>query len=264
MKIVQGADGSRKFDIGNIPAGAAPVVSGKIKAPTHRERADGIHAWVNEAAKKGVFDRTNGVQDQEGFTTLLGEFDPSKMKYSDYQGKYQEYLAGHMPGKIAGQSLLNAAFLPTAVHPTDPKVKSGGQVAGSQTPATISTNAPGKSVDFKMGPSTPPISAPKRPGTGTLGEVVRVGEYTYTKTAGNHIFDTIKEGPLKGTMSRPYMNSPLTVQEIQAAGKPIPDPGGIPGALRYDVPGHFRGAQGRWELVVDPKSRTIFHFLFIQ
>jgi len=25
---------------------------------------------------------------------------------------------------------------------------------------------------------------------------------------------------------------------------PIPDPGGVPGALRWDVPGAFRGSEG--------------------
>jgi len=34
--------------------------------------------------------------------------------------------------------------------------------------------------------------------------------------------------------SRPYVNSPLTIQEITGTGCGIPDPGGLPGALRYD------------------------------
>lgn len=49
---------------------------------------------------------------------------------------------------------------------------------------------------------------------------------------------------------------------IMDGGKPIPDPGGVPGALRWDVPGTMNGSSGSWELVVDPQSKTILHFLF--
>jgi hypothetical protein len=33
----------------------------------------------------------------------------------------------------------------------------------------------------------------------------------------------LQRGPNAGRISRPYMNSELTIQEIMAAGKPIPD-----------------------------------------
>jgi hypothetical protein len=66
----------------------------------------------------------------------------------------------------------------------------------------------------------------------------------------------------KNLATRPYLKSPLTIQEIMAGGKPIPDPGGFPGALRWDVPGGFNGSTGTWELVVDPKTNTVLHFLF--
>jgi len=58
------------------------------------------------------------------------------------------------------------------------------------------------------------------------------------------------------------MNSPLTIQEIIATGKGVPDPGGIPGALRFDVPGAFRRSAGTWELVVHPETKMIYHFNF--
>jgi hypothetical protein len=58
------------------------------------------------------------------------------------------------------------------------------------------------------------------------------------------------------------MGSPLTVREIMAGGQPVPDPGGFPGALRWDVPGKFRGAEGTWELVLDPATKTILHYNF--
>lgn len=66
----------------------------------------------------------------------------------------------------------------------------------------------------------------------------------------------------KNLPTRPYLKSPLTIREIMAGGKPIADPGGVPGALRWDVPGAFNGSTGTWELVIDPKTNTVLHFLF--
>lgn len=83
-----------------------------------------------------------------------------------------------------------------------------------------------------------------------VSEVVKVGDYALTRTVAGKIAE------------RPYLNSPLTLREIMAAGKPIPDPGGVAGALRWDVPGTFRGSAGTWELVVDPQSKTVLHWLF--
>jgi hypothetical protein len=62
--------------------------------------------------------------------------------------------------------------------------------------------------------------------------------------------------------TRPYMRSPNVINEIVATGKSIPDPGGVIGALRFDVPGSFNGSAGAWELVVHPKTNMIYHFLF--
>jgi len=58
------------------------------------------------------------------------------------------------------------------------------------------------------------------------------------------------------------MRSPHTINEIMAAKNPIPDPGKIPGGLRWDVPGTFRGNEGTWELVIHPKREIIYHFNF--
>jgi hypothetical protein len=79
---------------------------------------------------------------------------------------------------------------------------------------------------------------------------VKVGEYTLTRTVAGKLAE------------RPYLSSPNTLREIMAAGKPIADPGGAAGALRWDVAGAFRGSAGTWELVVDPKTKTILHWLF--
>jgi hypothetical protein len=81
-------------------------------------------------------------------------------------------------------------------------------------------------------------------------QAVKVGDYTLTRTVAGKLAE------------RPYLSSPNTLREIMAAGKPIPDPGGVAGALRWDVPGAFNGSAGTWQLVVDPKSNTVLHWLF--
>ncbi len=56
---------------------------------------------------------------------------------------------------------------------------------------------------------------------------------------------------------------PLTIKEIMATGKGIPD-ATAKGALNFRVPGTFRGSQGTWELVVDPNKNLIYHFNFVK
>jgi RHS repeat-associated protein len=90
-----------------------------------------------------------------------------------------------------------------------------------------------------------------------------VGGFKYMKTAGNHIKDIVKRGPHKGQLVRPYMNSPLAIKEIISSGKGVADKF-VPGALRFDVPGTFRGSKGTWELVVDLGNKTIYHFNFVR
>jgi hypothetical protein len=46
------------------------------------------------------------------------------------------------------------------------------------------------------------------------------------------------------------------------AVNPIKDPRGIPGGLRWDVPGFMNGSAGNWELVVDVAKSRIVHFIF--
>lgn len=83
-------------------------------------------------------------------------------------------------------------------------------------------------------------------------------ELTQTKTVANHAHDLTRTGAL----ARPYNNSNLTVQEIMNAAKPIPDPGGLPGGLRWDVPGSLNGSQGTWQLVVNPTTNEVVHYMF--
>lgn len=92
---------------------------------------------------------------------------------------------------------------------------------------------------------------------------VQVGDYTLTGTVAGHLDETVGGvGEYSGSLSRPYLQSPSTINEIIATGNGVPDPGGLSGALRYDVPGTFRRSAGTWELVVDPNTQIIYHFNF--
>lgn len=95
-----------------------------------------------------------------------------------------------------------------------------------------------------------------------LDGLLRVGDFRYSKLAANHFNETIKSGKNIGRLLRPYMRSPHTINEIMAARRPIPDPRGFKGGLRWDVPGTFRGSEGTWELVLDPHTGIIGHFNF--
>lgn len=61
---------------------------------------------------------------------------------------------------------------------------------------------------------------------------------------------------------RPYRNSQLLAKEIMKSGKPYADPGGIPGGLKWEVPGSYNGTLGTWEIVYDVAKNIIVHFLF--
>ncbi len=88
-------------------------------------------------------------------------------------------------------------------------------------------------------------------------------ELKLSDTVAKHLNDVVQHGQYKGELARPYLNSKLTIQQIMEAQDPIPDPGGIPGGLRWDVPGWFRDSYGTWELVIDPSTNTIVHFNFV-
>jgi filamentous hemagglutinin len=81
-----------------------------------------------------------------------------------------------------------------------------------------------------------------------------------SKTVERHLDDITKTGD----KARPYTDSLLTVQEIMRGGKPVLDPRGVSTALRWDVPGKFRGLNGVWELVIDARTNTILHFNFVR
>jgi len=100
-------------------------------------------------------------------------------------------------------------------------------------------------------------------GASAAGKGYRVGKFTFTETVANHLAEIVKKGRFKGELARPFQNSDgtqLLIEQIMGARKGVPDPGGIPGALRWDVPGRFRGTEGTWQLVA--KDDVIFHFNF--
>lgn len=116
-----------------------------------------------------------------------------------------------------------------------------------------------------LGVALPVLGITAEPATTQAGPTPppnKVGPYTLTRTVSEHLNDVVRRGDFRGELSRPYLTSPLTIQEIIASGKPIPDPGGFPGALRWDVPGAFRDSEGTWELVIDPKTNRILHYNF--
>ena len=81
--------------------------------------------------------------------------------------------------------------------------------------------------------------------------------------AARHYHELNTKGLYSDKLSRPFMRSPNTINEIMAAGESIPDPRKISGAFRWDVPGTFRGSEGTWELVIHLESNTIIHFNFV-
>ena len=65
---------------------------------------------------------------------------------------------------------------------------------------------------------------------------------------------------LSNLASRPFVQSLLLKCEIMAADSPRLDPQGVPGAVRWDVPGSFGTTQGTWELVINAVTNTVLHF----
>ena len=62
-------------------------------------------------------------------------------------------------------------------------------------------------------------------------------------------------------LDRPYQDSTILIQEIIQSTSPIADPRGTD-ALFWKVQGFFNGTPGVYELLIDPETNTIWHFLF--
>lgn len=95
-----------------------------------------------------------------------------------------------------------------------------------------------------------------------------------TKKVESHFYELTKKTKVgnngvtvqfPGESTRPYVNSNGTtslIDEIMSAQKPVPDPGGLPNGVRWDVQGTYNSKSGVWELVIDKDTNTIVHFLF--
>jgi hypothetical protein len=92
-----------------------------------------------------------------------------------------------------------------------------------------------------------------------LASGIDIANLSMTETVANEAAAFAKEGTL---LDRPYINSPLTIQNIIDSSAPVADPGGVPTAVRWDAPGIFRGSSGIYQLVIDTKTNTILHFIF--
>jgi hypothetical protein len=94
--------------------------------------------------------------------------------------------------------------------------------------------------------------------SGGFGAIGALGEGTALSADELSLTETVANN----AATRPYVNSRLLVQEIIDSGPGAADPGGIPGGLRWDVEGAFNGSKGVYELVVNPATKQIVHFLF--
>jgi RHS repeat-associated protein len=79
---------------------------------------------------------------------------------------------------------------------------------------------------------------------------IDVNRLTLTNTVANHLSE------------RPYQNSAYTIRNIILSGLGRPDPQGVPGALRWDVPGVLNGTEGTFQLVIQSTTNTVLHFQF--
>ncbi|MDH5250949.1 MAG: hypothetical protein OEW40_18295 [Cyclobacteriaceae bacterium] len=87
---------------------------------------------------------------------------------------------------------------------------------------------------------------------------VKATQYTFTNTAAGHL------------ATRPYMNSPLLIQEIMSSGPGVAD-ASFTGGMNWRVPGiqaiglntsEGTISQGVYELGINPQTGKIYHFVF--
>ncbi|AZI20635.1 RHS repeat domain-containing protein [Chryseobacterium taklimakanense] len=81
------------------------------------------------------------------------------------------------------------------------------------------------------------------------GRALTVGEYTITKTVANNL------------ATRPYINSPSTIKSIMSVSKGVKDLS-FKGGMNYKAYGTFNGSRGIFELGINPRTNTIYHFVF--
>jgi RHS repeat-associated protein len=76
-------------------------------------------------------------------------------------------------------------------------------------------------------------------------------QYNYTRTVLNNV------------STRPFINSPLTINEIISTTSGVADPQGSPGLIMYNVPGSYNDSMGTYQLLIDPVTNTIYHFNYV-
>ena len=66
---------------------------------------------------------------------------------------------------------------------------------------------------------------------------------------------------VSGHGNRPYQDSKLLINEIINSSEPIQDPQGT-NALYWEVDGSFNNSNGIYELLIDPETNTVWHFVY--
>ena len=290
-KVLGGAKSAGKWIKGFFKSSADDVAEAAVKK-TLKETAKGGAKALKKALKEKIkkiagdlhiscilacFPAGTKVHTEKGLKNI------ENIGYGDRVWAYDE-----KSGKIALQNVLttvisesdhlvkistdNESIETTAIHPF--YTNKGWKDAGNLMPGEIIRTITGdlieiKSVEFKYGNLKVYNFEVENWHTyfvGLQGCLVHNGsctkqEYEYTKIAGKHLYEVVKKGEHAGELSRPYMQSPLTIREIISTGKGIPD-ATAKGALNFRVPGAFRGSNGTWELVIDINKNKIYHFNF--
>ncbi|CAG5068871.1 hypothetical protein DYBT9623_01603 [Dyadobacter sp. CECT 9623] len=151
------------------------------------------------------------------------------------------------------------------------RMKATGWEPGQQLPVVDGIEVD-HTIDFTIIPIAKPLEWLFKPLVGLvraqwLGRVgakegTQSAQYTFTKSAGKHLTETVSRGANKGQLARPYMNSPLIIQEIMSTGKGIPD-AYFKGGVNWKVPGTFNGSKGFYELGINPTTNVIYHFNYV-
>ena len=87
---------------------------------------------------------------------------------------------------------------------------------------------------------------------------------TKTNVASNYDIDMDNlnfSNTVQNHTGRPYQDSKLLINEIIESKAPVPDPRGT-NALSWTGEGSFNGSTGYYELIIDPSSNTVWHFVF--
>ena len=66
---------------------------------------------------------------------------------------------------------------------------------------------------------------------------------------------------MQNHLGRPYQDSKLLINEIVKCKPPVLDSRGT-NALSWTIDGTFNSSIGYYELVIDPISNTVWHFVF--